>query len=34
MPLLSFWTSGRDEVMNMTVEQVVPSAGDDHLRDR
>ena len=33
MPLLSFWRSNRDEVLKMTVEQVVSSAGDGHLRD-
>jgi hypothetical protein len=33
MPLLSFWKSNRDEVLKMTVEQVVSSAGDGHLRD-
>jgi hypothetical protein len=31
MPLLSFWKSNRDEVLKMTVEQVVSSAGDGHL---
>lgn len=33
MPLMSFWKSSRDEVLKMTVEQVVSSAGDGHLRD-
>jgi hypothetical protein len=33
MPLLSFWKSNRDEVLKMTVQQVVSSAGDGHLRD-
>jgi hypothetical protein len=33
MPLLSFWKNNRDEVLKMTVEQVVSSAGDGHLRD-
>jgi len=33
MPLLSFWKSNRDEVLKMTVEQVVSNAGDGHLRD-
>lgn len=33
MPLMSFWKSNRDEVLKMTVEQVVSSAGDGHLRD-
>jgi hypothetical protein len=33
MPPLSFWKSNRDEALKMTVEQVVSSAGDGHLRD-
>jgi len=33
MPLLSFWRSNRDEVLKMTIQQVVSSAGDGHLRD-
>ncbi len=33
MPLLSFWKSNRDEVLKMTVEQIVASAGDGNLRD-
>jgi hypothetical protein len=33
MPLLSFWKNSRDEVLKMTVEQVVASAGDGNLRD-
>src|SRR5664279_1958345 len=33
MPLLSFWNSNRDEVLKMTVQQVVSSAGDGQLRD-
>lgn len=33
MPLLSFWKSNRDEVLRMTIQQVVSSAGDGHLRD-
>jgi hypothetical protein len=33
MPLLSFWKSNRDEVLNLTIEQVVSSAGDGNLRD-
>jgi hypothetical protein len=28
MPLLSFWNSNRDEVLKMTVQHVVSSAGD------
>jgi hypothetical protein len=30
---MSFWKSSRDEVLKMTVEQVVSSAGDGNLRD-
>jgi hypothetical protein len=33
MPLLSFWSSNRDEVLKMTIQQVVSSAGDGQLRD-
>src|SRR5271169_3817445 len=33
MPLLKFWKSERDEVLKMTIEQVVSSAGDGNLRD-
>jgi hypothetical protein len=33
MPLLSFWKSNRDEVLKLTIEQVVSSAGDGNLRD-
>lgn len=33
MPLLSFWKSNRDEVLNLTIEQVVSNAGDGNLRD-
>src|SRR5262252_7364020 len=33
MPLLSFWKSNHDEVLKMTVQQVVSSAGDGQLRD-
>ena len=33
MPLLSIWSSNRDAVLKMTVEQVVNNAGDGHLRD-
>jgi hypothetical protein len=33
MPLLKFWESERDEVLKMTVEQVISSAGDGNLRD-
>jgi hypothetical protein len=33
MPLLGFWKSNRDEVLTLTIEQVVSSAGDGNLRD-
>lgn len=33
MPLLSIWSSNRDAVLKMTIEQVVNNAGDGHLRD-
>lgn len=33
MPLLSFWKTARDEVLKLTIEQVVASAGDGNLRD-
>jgi hypothetical protein len=33
MPLLSIWSSNREAVLKMTVEQVVNNAGDGHLRD-
>jgi hypothetical protein len=33
MPLLSFWKSAKDEVLKLTIEQVVSSAGDGNLRD-
>ncbi len=33
MPLLSFWKSNKDEVLKLTIEQVVSSAGDGSLRD-
>src|SRR5437899_2644870 len=34
MPLLSFWKSAKDEVLKMTIEQVVSSVGDGSLRDQ
>ncbi len=34
MALLSFWKSNRDEVLNLTIEQVVSNAGDGILRDQ
>ncbi len=34
MPLMSFWTSNRDEVLKLSVEQVVSNAGDGSLRDQ
>jgi len=33
MPLLSIWSSNRDAVLKMTIEQVVNNAGDGHLKD-
>ena len=33
MPLLSFWKSNRDEVLKLTIEQVVSNAGDGTLKD-
>jgi len=33
MPLLSIWSSNRDAVLRMTVEQVVNNAGNGHLAD-
>ena len=33
MPLLSFWKSAKDDVLKMTIEQVVSSAGDGILHD-
>src|SRR5439155_13299734 len=33
MPLLSVWKSNRDEVLKMSIEQVVSIAGDGNLRD-
>jgi hypothetical protein len=33
MPLLSFWKSAKEDVLKMTIEQVVSSAGDGNLRD-
>jgi hypothetical protein len=34
MPLLSVWKSNRDEVLKMSIEQVVSIAGDGNLRDQ
>lgn len=34
MPLLQFWKSAKEEVLKMTIEQVVSSAGDGNLRDQ
>jgi hypothetical protein len=34
MPLLSFWKSARDDVLKLSIEQVVASAGDGSLRDK
>jgi hypothetical protein len=33
MPLLSFWKSAREDVLKMSIEQVVSSAGEGGLRD-
>ena len=33
MPLLKFWKSSREEVLKLSVEQVLASAGDGNLRD-
>ena len=33
MPLLSIWSSNREAVLKMSIEQVVNNAGDGHLRD-
>lgn len=33
MPLLSFWKTAKDEVLKMTIEQVVSSAGNGILHD-
>ena len=33
MPLLSFWKSAKDDVLRMSIEQVVSSAGDGVLHD-
>ncbi len=33
MPLLSFWKSAKEEVLKMSVEQIVSSAGDGNLLD-
>ena len=33
MPLLNVWKSNRDEVLKMSIEQVVSIAGDGNLRD-
>ena len=33
MPLLQFWKAAKEEVLKMTIEQVVSSAGDGILHD-
>src|SRR6266702_4098359 len=33
MPLLSFWKSNKDEVLKLTIEQVLSNAGDGNLKD-
>jgi hypothetical protein len=34
MPLLDFWKTNRDVVLNLSIEQVLANAGDGALRDR
>jgi hypothetical protein len=34
MPLLSFWKTAKEEVLKLSIEQVVSSAGDGVLRDQ
>lgn len=34
MPLLQFWKTAKDEVLKMTIQQVLASAGDGKLRDQ
>ena len=34
MPLLTFWKNAREEVLKLSIEQVVSSAGDGSLRDQ
>ena len=34
MPLLSFWKNAKEEVLNLSIEQVVSNAGDGVLRDQ
>ena len=33
MPLMSFWKSAKEDVLKLSIEQVVSSAGDGNLRD-
>jgi hypothetical protein len=33
MPLLSFWKNNRQEVLKLSIEQIVKSAGDGNLKD-
>jgi hypothetical protein len=34
MPLLNFWKSAKEEVLTLSIEQVVANAGDGILRDQ
>lgn len=34
MPLLSFWKNAKEEVLKLSIEQVVSNAGDGVLRDQ
>ena len=34
MPLISFWRTAREEVLKLSIEQVVSSAGDGVIRDQ
>jgi len=34
MPLLQFWKTAKDEVLKLTIEQVVSNAGDGILNDQ
>jgi hypothetical protein len=34
MPLLQFWKTAKEEVLKMSIEQVVSSAGNGNLRDQ
>jgi hypothetical protein len=34
MPLLTFWANAKEEVLKLSIEQVVSSAGDGVLKDQ